>query len=258
MAKRFTATEKWEDAWFTTLNVKQKLFWLYLLDKCDHAGIWEKNFRVASFLLGFPVDDNFSSYLRGKILEINSSKWFIPKFILFQYGELSETCRPHIPVIKQLERYNLKGYLKGIDTLQEQEQEQVKEQEQENIKGDPRKEHPLQKKIREEYPQISKLKSQLTYEEAVKLSGESEGTLTDILNAMENKADLLKKYKSVYLTICNWLKIRKTPNSDGKNFRSNSGFNPNFGGGKREIPTRYSEEKFDEPHHDPTTIIFER
>lgn len=117
MAKRFTATEKWEDAWFSELNHYQKLCWLYLLDKCDTSGIWEKNFKAASFFLGFTVSEMSFDFMKDKREEVNGNKWFIPKFIEFQYGELSENCKPHIPIIKQLERYNLKGYSKGIHTL---------------------------------------------------------------------------------------------------------------------------------------------
>lgn len=116
MGKRFTATEKWEDVWFSSLANEQKLFWIYLLDKCDNAGIWEKNFRLASFFLGFKIDDESCTFLKGKVIPINDNKWFIPKFILFQYGELTETCKPHIPILKQMEKYDLKGYLYPLDT----------------------------------------------------------------------------------------------------------------------------------------------
>ena len=52
MAKRFTDSEKWKDAWFMDLPSKYKLFWLYLLDECNHAGVWKVNFKVASFYVG--------------------------------------------------------------------------------------------------------------------------------------------------------------------------------------------------------------
>jgi hypothetical protein len=83
MAKRFTNTDKWKKQWFKKLNTKQKLFWLYILDDCNHAGIWDVVF----------ID--------------NREKVFIPKFIEFQYGELNPNSRPHISVINLLEKYNL-------------------------------------------------------------------------------------------------------------------------------------------------------
>ena len=52
MAKRFTDSEKWKDAWFMDLPSKYKLFWLYLLDECNHAGIWKVNFKISTFYIG--------------------------------------------------------------------------------------------------------------------------------------------------------------------------------------------------------------
>lgn len=135
--KRFTATEKWKDNWFSELPLKWKVFWLYILDECDHAGFWEKNFRVASFFIGEEIKENEAKkMLSSRIIEINESKWFIPKFIKFQYGELSEACKPHQPVIKLLKKYNLledftlkEGLVKGSLTLKDQDQDQDQDKE---------------------------------------------------------------------------------------------------------------------------------
>ena len=61
---------------------------------------------------------------------IEENKFFIPSFIDFQYGQLTESCKPHKPIIKELEKLELlviengkgivklpKGYGKGNDTL---------------------------------------------------------------------------------------------------------------------------------------------
>ena len=205
MAKRFTATDKWEDAWFCSLTSDQKLFWIYLLDKCDNAGIWEKNYRVASFFLGFDINDQFIAYLDDRIVPINGSKWFIPKFIQFQYGELSESCKPHIPVIKQLEKYNLKGYAKGIHTLKEKEKEKDKEKEKEkDIYRSDKILHPLQKIVKSDFPHVAKLPDQLTYKQAEKLEKLGEGVAIKILRNMQNYKPLLSKSRSVYYTVLNW------------------------------------------------------
>lgn len=137
MAKRFTSTDKWEDLWFSELSIKYKLFWIYLLDKCDNAGIWEKNFRVASFFIGanFTEQDALKVFSE-RIIPINGNKWFIPNFIKFQYGELSENVNPHKPVIAKLESLGLyeNGVFKGsftlnevIGTLEDKDKEQDKE-----------------------------------------------------------------------------------------------------------------------------------
>lgn len=52
MAKRFTETNKWNDAWFSSLSPTQKFVFLYLIDVCDNAGFYELNFRRMEFDLG--------------------------------------------------------------------------------------------------------------------------------------------------------------------------------------------------------------
>lgn len=79
--------------------------------------------------------------------------------------------------------------------------------------------HPMQEYISKNYPIVSKMKSQLTFDEATKLHNEYDPkAIKEILDAMENYKDIHKK-NSVYLTIKNWI-------------RRNQQTNPNFG--KRE------------------------
>ena len=47
MAKRFTDTDKWKKKWFRELKPISKCFWSYLLDNCNHAGIWEVDISLA-------------------------------------------------------------------------------------------------------------------------------------------------------------------------------------------------------------------
>lgn len=103
MAKRFTDTNKWKDSWFQDLPSKYKLFWVYLLDECDNAGVWKPNIRLASFQIGEPFEEGELRRVFGDRVDFtDKGYWFIPKFINFQYGDLSESCKPHIPVIKKL------------------------------------------------------------------------------------------------------------------------------------------------------------
>jgi len=109
MAKRFTNTDKWKKQWFKKLNTKQKLFWLYILDDCNHAGIWDIDLEVTSIRIGDEMSLDEMSYVLGDdvVFIDNREKVFIPKFIEFQYGELNPNSRPHISVINLLEKYNL-------------------------------------------------------------------------------------------------------------------------------------------------------
>lgn len=66
--------------------------------------------------------------------------------------------------------------------------------------------------IEENSPRVNKLKKPITLSEFLKLKKKlSSDTLIKICLAMENKADLLKKYTSAYLTILNWADRRDEP-----------------------------------------------
>jgi len=112
MAKRLTDSEKWEDPWFLDLKDEHKLIWIYLLDKCDHAGIWKVNKRLAEFCFGHSLDwEGFLKASNGRIEIISGGeKWFIPKFLNFQYGSLDEKNSMSKRVLPILEK-------EGLNTL---------------------------------------------------------------------------------------------------------------------------------------------
>ena len=118
MAKRFTDTDKWKKGWFKQLNSKQRLFWLYILDDCNAAGIWDVDLEVASIRIGdrMGMDEAVEVLGEDVIWFDNNEKIFIPKFIDFQYGVLNENSRPHASVIKMLDKYDLYN-IKGISPL---------------------------------------------------------------------------------------------------------------------------------------------
>lgn len=135
MSKRFTDTGKWKDSWFQDLPAKYKLFWIYILDECDHAGIYKPNIRLASFQIGEHFEEiEIKRILADRIEILGGGYWFIKKFIEFQYGELSAESRPHASIIRTLKNHQIKGYVKGIHTLKEQEQEQDKEKDNKNAR----------------------------------------------------------------------------------------------------------------------------
>ena len=70
--------------------------------------------------------------------------------------------------------------------------------------------HPLSLFIKENLLSVSKLEKQLTESDCIKLYGEySDKLLMEVLQDMDNYKPLLKKYKSVNLTLRKWLKIRE-------------------------------------------------
>jgi hypothetical protein len=88
--------------------------------------------------------------------------------------------------------------------------------------------HPLQVFIRDNCPQVSKLKKQITADECEKLLSKFNNTqVADTLVAMENFKQLNSKYVSVYLTLNNWLNRRpnesttpNNPNNRGANYEN--------------------------------------
>lgn len=125
MSKRFTDTEKWEDPWFRNLLKEYQFFWIYLLDRCDNAGVWKVDFEAAEFYLKQKCEEKeILNVFKDRVIAFdNGQRWFIPKFITFQYGLLDEACRPHNSVINLLKGFGLINRLsteiKGIHTLKD-------------------------------------------------------------------------------------------------------------------------------------------
>lgn len=109
MAKRFTDTDKWKKPLLRTMQAPYKLLLLYILDDCDHAGIWQVDLDVAALRIGEKLDHKEAISALGKlIVEVeNGEKWFIPSFIEFQYGVLNFENRVHESVINILSKYGL-------------------------------------------------------------------------------------------------------------------------------------------------------
>lgn len=127
--KRFTDTEKWSDPWFRKLSPTMKSFWVFICDKCDNAGVWKVDMEAAAFFIGEQVAESDALFALGERVEkLSPEKWWIVKFIAFQFGELSPECKPHKSVLDLLTTHSI-PYPKGIQTPQEKEKEKDKEQE---------------------------------------------------------------------------------------------------------------------------------
>jgi len=103
--KRFTETGKWEDPWFMDLPGKYKLFWQYICDRCDCAGVWDTNMRLAVTQIGEPLElTEILRVFEKRIFQLGNGKLWIQGFIKFQYGaQLNLTNTAHVGVLRRLE-----------------------------------------------------------------------------------------------------------------------------------------------------------
>ncbi len=114
MANRFTATEKWDKAWFCDLQPLYKLFFIYLCDNCNNAGIWDVNWAKVKFYVGAegPIDPGIFGIRddgKPRVIALSKSNWFIHTFILFQQKidsieDLNPDNNSHKQIIKILQK----------------------------------------------------------------------------------------------------------------------------------------------------------
>lgn len=127
MPKRFTLTERWKKKWIRQLNPKHKLVMLYLEGVCDHAGVYDVDIDTLNFELGAwkcsecgheekYSEEEILKVFNRKIIVIKADKWFLKKFIQYQYGKQIEELDPkssiHAGVLRILEKYNLTKLVK--------------------------------------------------------------------------------------------------------------------------------------------------
>jgi len=147
MKRRFTDADKWRDKWFRKLSVVGKLAWQWLLDNCDHAGVIDPDWELASFQIGEEVGEEVLAELESRVETLPEGALFIPKYMVFQYKTLSRSCLAHKPAFESIEKHNLRGrlcpslleglgkgmegYGKGKGRVKEKEEEKEKEKDKE-------------------------------------------------------------------------------------------------------------------------------
>jgi hypothetical protein len=110
MAKRFIDTDLFKKGFLRTLKSKYKLLWVYLLNDCNHAGVWEVELDIASLRLGctYEKEETLANIGDKIVILDNGNKWFIPSFIEFQYGpELAKTNNVFKSIDSILTKFNL-------------------------------------------------------------------------------------------------------------------------------------------------------
>lgn len=217
MPKRFTATEKWLDPWFCALQERDRFFWIYILDNCDHAGIWQVNpLLIETYFPGYIVE---ARKFGDRVEVLTDQKWYISKFVEFQYGKLNPASNVHSSVLKRLKKERVaKGFTKGSPTLKAKDKDKDKD-----VVKD------LDVKVKDVYAPALKVK----YSEFVYLLPEEYEKLRTLMGNLTQEFIMrldgyigqigppkaAKKYVSHYHTILNWYRKDK---AEGK-YASNGG-----------------------------------
>lgn len=139
--KRFTETLKWRDPWYRRLSPTAKLLWGYLTDNCNCIGLIDLDLEAASFDIGAKVEERHLTELESRTQALGNGKIFIPKFIHFQNGKLSDSCPAHKPIFKLIEFHKIEtteiGYLYPIGRVAIPYREgKGKEKDKEGVQGE--------------------------------------------------------------------------------------------------------------------------
>jgi hypothetical protein len=106
MAYRFTNTEKWNDPWFSGLDWRQKVVFLYLCDQCDMAGFYEINLRKMAWDIAIDCADVEGALkgLKSKMLYSSNGKYlYLRNFIKHQKNlPLNGNNNAHSGIINRL------------------------------------------------------------------------------------------------------------------------------------------------------------
>jgi len=78
-----------------------------MLDQCDKVGLVEIDFNLASSDCGQKITEKTLAEISSRVESCGNGKYFIPKFINFQYGKLSHSCPPHKTILNLVEMHGL-------------------------------------------------------------------------------------------------------------------------------------------------------
>lgn len=91
MAKRFIDTELFSDEWFCELSKDTKLFFLYFITSCDHAGVLKHNKKLCEFQTGIKTWETVFKELGNCLVTLKDGVYWMPKFIKFQYPKFPQS-----------------------------------------------------------------------------------------------------------------------------------------------------------------------
>jgi hypothetical protein len=125
MAKRFTATEIWGEDWFIGMPNSYKLFWFFMLSKCDHAGIYRVNTKVFCSLAGVKINSSEALRLynldKNRIRIVTEKLWLVEDFFVYQYGTtFNDSNKVHESIKNIYNQHNIElRSIRGLKDLKE-------------------------------------------------------------------------------------------------------------------------------------------
>lgn len=111
MAKRFIDTNLFNDEWFCELSKDCKLFFIYYITTCDHAGVLRLNKKLCEFQTGIKSFETVIKELGNCLVTVKEGLYFMPKYIKFQY--------PNFPKSKVKQQEGAIAILKSLDLWDE-------------------------------------------------------------------------------------------------------------------------------------------
>jgi hypothetical protein len=202
MAKRFTDTEKFMDPWYRRLPSKHKLLWEYMLCTCSHAGIVSLDLELVELVLKEKFkDDDLDTFFSDRLMRLSEFKYFIPKFIDFQYGKLNKSSKVHGSVMDALSKEGIEynslevgriytlsiGYANTSDSIKDKDKNKAKAK----VKDKAKEKEKASYQIKTQDVKTSPLES-LNFLDVEIITWLREGSLP-----IQEK--LLKKYDETYL-----------------------------------------------------------
>lgn len=121
MAKRFSESTRWDDAWYRGLKPILKNFWDFLCMRPDAAGVWKPDWQDIKFRVGGRIDpDEALEKLnegKNRINVLNNGYWQVLGWVQFQFGEnLNEKIGQHKAAVLLITKYVPFGYLENPES----------------------------------------------------------------------------------------------------------------------------------------------
>lgn len=216
MSKRFTDSTKWKRQNFRKLSTKMKLCWLYLLDNCEHDGLWHIDTELMSFQIGEEITlEEIKKEFKDSVQLLNEEKLFIKSFIEFQYSNLNPNNRVHKSILNRLKKEGAsKDLIRSFNTPKDKDKDKEEDKEKE-------KEKEQRQKIEEIYLEFYPLKKGKTKGvEKILKQIKSEKDLQDLKNAVKNYASdvegqepqFIKHFYTFAGEWRDWIEVVREPN----------------------------------------------